>query len=743
MKSLNFKEIDDQIKPTYYNSDSDTIKEFLLPVLKRTKIYKRESYSFSSAIYSLINDALIDIIENDCKIYYIVGLDLNEDDWEAIADGLTAGRKIIENEIKLEFGKIENLIKKLKNPYDRERKKHRLKVLSYLVSTGILKIKIGFVTKKGRIKNPTKYKFHPKIMIFKDFEGNTIVANGSTNESLGGHEHNEESFNVFKSWNKSSLVFMEDHIKKFEDFWTNASENIKTIPINALVNNEIVNRFKKPYFKGKQEIFNIEKELNFLYLKSLKKGSEKENKSEIKKEILEKNEEIEKNVLQLRDYQKEAVNKWFENKKKGFFRMATGTGKTETSIGVLFDLMNKEIPLFTVIVTNGVSMVEQWIERLKRYGITSFGACSKYSDWRIKFKKISTAVSLGYENKGICITTYQTFSSNDFIEIVKEIGCKTFIIADEVHHAGAPEFKKGLLDSYDYRLGLSATPKRWFDKEGTKFLESYFGDTVYSFSMKEAMTKINPSTGKTFLCKYKYYPILVDFTKEENDKYLDLTKKIGRRAHIIKKYDFNDPIIKGLTLKRSELKNNASLKLFELENLFKKLGSELTYCIIYCTSKQMVFIKKLLQKYKKIYTEFTQYQNATQRNKILSNFDMGREKGGYDILLAIDCLNEGIDLPEAKLGIFLENGTNPVEFIQRRGRLLRQGKKKEFSTFYDFIVEPNFDKTDKELEKKLIQKEFDRFIEFAHLSINSISAIKSMNKIIKDYSLVFNIDSEI
>ena len=83
-----FKEIDSIIRPTYYNSDDDTINNFLIPVLKRSKIYKRETYSFSSAIFSLINHALSDLIRNGSKICYIVGFDIGEKDVKAIEEGL-------------------------------------------------------------------------------------------------------------------------------------------------------------------------------------------------------------------------------------------------------------------------------------------------------------------------------------------------------------------------------------------------------------------------------------------------------------------------------------------------------------------------------------------------------------------------------------------------------------------------------------------------------------------------------
>jgi len=194
---------------------------------------------------------------------------------------------------------------------------------------------------------------------------------------------------------------------------------------------------------------------------------------------------------------------------------------------------------------------------------------------------------------------------------------------------------------------------------------------------------------------------------------------------------------------KADIKKNAKFKIDGLEKIFQELGDNLTFCIIYCSGKQLEEVKRLLQKYHRIAHEFTQHQSSLIREKLLEEFESGRDKGGYDVLLAIDCLNEGIDVPKARIGIFLENSTNPIEFIQRRGRLLRQTDEEKEAICYDFLIEPSFSGLDEgdafEQERKELQKEFDRFFEFAHLARNTREAMKKMERIINKYNLIINI----
>ena len=87
------------------------------------------------------------------------------------------------------------------------------------------------------------------------------------------------------------------------------------------------------------------------------------------------------------------------------------------------------------------------------------------------------------------------------------------------------------------------------------------------------------------------------------------------------------------------------------------------------------------------------------------------------------CLDEGVDIPSARIGIILASTTNPREFIQRRGRLLRRSKGKELAEIYDMIVAPIFDKNGQldviRYARKIMEKELLRADEFAKDALNA------------------------
>lgn len=742
---LNFKEIDNQIKPTYYNSDTNVVKEFLIPILKRTKVYKRETYSFSSSIFSLISESLIDVIKNNCQIFYIVGIEINNEDLEAIERGLKDENGLIEQEVIKEFGRVEELINKL-DQYSQNIYRYRLQVLSYLISKKILQIKIGFVVRGGKIKNPEKFKFHPKIMIFTDFEGNTIITNGSINESLGAVSHNEESFDVFKSWDERTKEYFNSHLKKFDDFWNNKCENIKTIEITELIKEGVLHKYK-PSFRSREEIFEMEEKLNRILVKN----------KDIKK-IYEYDIKFNYKNLELRDYQKDAMYNWFSNGNKGILEMATGTGKTETAIGIFKELLNGKNKLFCVVAVPSKDLVHQWCERFLNYGFISIGASSDFHNWKIDLKKKILDVDNEFEKYGIVIVTYNTFCSNDFIKIINDIKYPILLICDEVHHVGAFTYSNGLIQKYTYKLGLSATPDRWFDEDGTKIIRDFFDKTVYKFSLKKAINTIDPSTDRTFLCPYKYYPSLVDLNGDENKKYIEITKRIQKYYFINKKViSKNDETFTLLCNKRSEIIKNAASKIPEFESIIDNLLPNIDHCIVYCSGKQLEIIKEILKKKSLMYHEFTQHQKSKKTIRT-TNIEMSRDEllkafdnGDYQILLAIDCLDEGIDVPSAKIAIFLQSSTNPIEFIQRRGRLLRWPRNKysnkNMAIIYDIIVIPLLDIMDedqklRDIETKIIQKEFNRFAEFALSASNTIEAYQKIKNIMEQYNLVLELEED-
>ena len=110
--------------------------------------------------------------------------------------------------------------------------------------------------------------------------------------------------------------------------------------------------------------------------------------------------------------------------------------------------------------------------------------------------------------------------------------------------------REGLINDYDFRLGLSATPKRWFDDKGTEKIFEYFGDTVFEFSLKAAIDA-------GYLTPYIYMPHFTFLTEEELEKYETETKKISKAYYCSKNEIEKDEIYTLLLIKRQKIIRNA------------------------------------------------------------------------------------------------------------------------------------------------------------------------------------------
>ncbi len=427
--------------------------------------------------------------------------------------------------------------------------------------------------------------------------------------------------------------------------------------------------------------------------------------------------------LNLWNHQIEAIHNWTENGSRGLLEMATGTGKTLTALGCLKEKIIRENKLLVVIACPFNHLVSQWERELEKIGIFShkMTADSTNPKWKKELKNALIDIKIGTYNYIIVLTTHKTMSSPKFIDLINDASNKdneTLLIVDEVHGIGAPEMRKGLISRYDYRLGLSATPSRWMDEDGTGEIMDFFQGTVFKFDLQKAINTINPSTGESFLCPYEYKPYLVDLNYEEISSYNELSKKIAQA------YSKGNSLPE-LISNRHEIVDNASNKYGSLKNILDNIPN-IQHTLVYCSPRQIESVQKILNEKAIIQHKFTmkegvhkrkEYGGISQREYLLKNFD----KGVYQALVAIKCLDEGIDIPSAKIAVMMSSTRNPIQYVQRRGRILRRDPGKEKAIIYDLIVIPQPDLEDyeyKKVERKLIQKEIDRYREFASTAIN-------------------------
>jgi superfamily II DNA or RNA helicase len=295
-----------------------------------------------------------------------------------------------------------------------------------------------------------------------------------------------------------------------------------------------------------------------------------------------------------------------------------------------------------------------------------------------------------------------------------------------------------LPENADFRLGLSATPERHLDPEGSEALKSYFGEVLIRLGIKEAI-----ELGA--LTPYRYYPVLVTLSEEESELYVDLTRQIGRLyASADAGADVGDRLDQ-LLRKRAGVLGHAQGKIEALRAELTQRRDE-SHQLIYCAeggrplhegasgARQLAEVLMLSGSQLRIPTHpYTSQEDARTRRDILADFSGGQ---GIRVLASMRCLDEGVDLPDARTAYMLASSSNPRQFIQRRGRVLRRAKGKKRADIIDFVaIPPGLDELF-EVEKRLFRRELERCLEFAKYADNQGHALSRLRDLREYYGLM-------
>ncbi|HIP71642.1 MAG TPA: DEAD/DEAH box helicase, partial [Anaerolineae bacterium] len=430
--------------------------------------------------------------------------------------------------------------------------------------------------------------------------------------------------------------------------------------------------------------------------------------------------------ITLRDYQEEAIAAWFAHDCRGLFEMATGTGKTITALAASARLYARERRLAVIIAVPYQHLVDQWREEAAAFGCKPILAYQSKSSWLDGLNHEIIEFNGRYRPFISVIVTHTTFISPDFQAAIARLQGPSLLIADEAHHLGAERSRQNYPHQIPYRLALSATPDRWFDDVGTAALRAYFGETVFAFTLEQAIG--------VSLTPYYYYPHLVPLTDEEMSEYEALSAKIAR---LVNQEDIEtQEALKMLLIKRARLLNTAVNKLQTLSNLIDQ-ESDVTHTLFYCAPRQIDDVMRLVGWEKGILIDqFTAAESAKERQRLLSDF----AGGNLQALAAMKCLDEGVDVPSTRTAYFLASSSNPREFIQRRGRILRKFPGKKHSIIHDLIAAPP-DTLDQaaptfQAERSIIRRELQRFKEFANPALNKHQALDVIWDLAEHYGLL-------
>lgn len=720
-----------EIKKEYRSLLDNVARDFYLPLLSNATLYQRAVGFFSSSALIEISKGIAKLAQNGGHIQLVASPYLSEEDITAIKNGYQIRDQVVKSAVLREL-----------HTHVTTFESARLNLLANLIADEILDIKIAFTEDEGKMGM-----YHEKMGIITDAEGNRVAFSGSMNESATAMTLNYETIDVYCSW-KGEEERVRSKENAFASIWGNSEPNINIIDFPEL-KQEIIDRYKrtKPDFDiDKKEL--EQDELSF--------GTTTDD-------YCTENHCPQMPVgFKLHDYQEQAIVSWQEKGFRGIFDMATGTGKTFTGLGALTTLAKAiNNRLAVIIVCPYQHLVEQWVEDIVKFNIDPIIGYSSSSqkDWKRRLENAVRDQKLKVRNKEFfCfICTNATYTSEFVQKQILKIRSDTLLMVDEAHNFGAPYLSCLLHESYTYRLALSATINRHNDEEGTDKLFSFFGEKCIEYSLDRAIKEKK-------LTPYKYYPILITLTDAELEAYDNLSYEIGKC--VIKGKNGKNKLSKHgerLALQRSRIVAGAKGKLAALEEAIQPYLQD-KHILVYCGAtkgleenqdytsvdsediRQIDEVTDLLgNKLRMDVSQFTSKEDIDEREVLKREFSIGDT---LKVLIAIKCLDEGVNIPKIKTAFILASTTNPKEYIQRRGRVLRLAEGKEYAEIFDFLTLPyapedtsSLTETQLKRCKTLVKNELNRATEFSRIAINMIESESILDEI-KDAYGVQSLDYE-
>ncbi|WP_371659484.1 DEAD/DEAH box helicase family protein [Streptomyces sp. NBC_00280] len=698
-----------------YRSDRcDIARDFYAPALAAATSYDRAVGYFSASVLTVLGRGLDDFAARGGTMRIVASPQLNAEDVKQIQAGY-------ELRAVLEQAALRDIEQATQDP----RAARGLGKLGLLVADGRLDIKLAYISSGDRIGI-----YHEKIGIFRD--GHDLVAfKGSANETMPGLVGNFESIEVFRTWEPGDSTRAVRISQDFEDLWDDRTLLLRVIDFTAAVKGVIQECANRTATQIEPELPTMDGAVITL------------PRPEASGRLVIPGE------LTVRDYQKQAVERWFANGGRGILRMATGTGKTLTALSAAAQLTrmlrSRDEPLLTLVVAPYQHLVDQWSKDIAWFGMQPVRAYESTTSWYGRASSLLDALALGTAKGGVIVTTNTTFAADPLQGILARYRGRLLVIADECHNLGAKRLRGKLPTSAAYRLGLSATPERWFDDQGTSALTDYFGDVVFEMGIGDAIRA-------GALCRYTYTPVLVELDGEEAFLYAEVTEKIAR---IIAAQGFSDdtdddsPLGK-LLRKRSNILGHARAKLPALHREITARRED-WYQLLYCAegrhplsyetgdihepTQLQLALSLVGQDLRMPAAPYTAETRRGERQNLLRRFAAGRE---LQVLLSMKCLDEGVDVPAARTAYLLASSSNPRQFIQRRGRVLRKAPGKERADIIDFIVVPPDGASDlqHETERRMVARELTRVTEFARLADNEARTLDILRPLRLRYGLL-------
>lgn len=705
---------------TNYSSETDNLYEdFFLPTLNEAVVYRRAVGFFSLGVLLNAPAAMSNVVANEGRIELIFGKLVSAEDFEAIREG--ANPIWMPNELP-RFDQILS---------DRPGSllEFRVRLLAWLFSAGRLEMKVA-LRPQGM--------FHQKIGLLEDRLGDVVAFSGSMNETMSALDprFNSEEITVFQSWTVGQKEYVDNHASSFSRLWsgdTGSTTAVVSVP-EAIAEglNFVSERFPDRPFKEDED----ERVKAFFEMRMAITVSRPRVPSE-----------VHGIPFKMRDHQLEALRAWSANGCVGILELATGAGKTITSIYAATKTIEANEGIALIVAVPYTDLADQWCEELRNFNIHALRCYGSRAEWEPALQAYLKRNRDDQREFLAIVVVNKTLKSDHFQNCVKRLDTKRlFFIGDECHHHGSGGYVGKLAPGARFRIGLSATPFHYLDDEANQRIKQIYDRSVFQYSLADAVRD-------EVLTPYEYVPVPVELTESEAIGYLDLSDQIAR-AYAATRNDLSGPNgerLKALLMRRARLVGAAENKLVELERILRDRPVE-NHSLFYCSDgktlfddddegsigedpveiKQRYAVAQILMAKGVRVSPFTSDENKWQRREILRQF----KDGLISALVAIRCLDEGIDVPACRTAYLIASSRNPRQFIQRRGRILRRSPGKNSALIYDFVVVlPEVHVGSQDAAADFLRAELARVADFARNSLYPASSIEPLAPWLQRYHL--------
>jgi len=624
------------LRYTYATGSCDLSDEFFVPLLSQAISYDRGVGYFSSGWIRVNARGLAHLAMRGGRARWVVGPRLSQEDIETFRSiaNLQEGPRRIRQLLRT--------VDELKTALEGDTRN----TMAWMVADGLLEFR--FAVPVGELVGD----FHDKFGIFRDEFGQRVSFLGSYNETVQGLR-NYESIRVFFSWEANTAQAAEEDEQRFTRIWLGREQNLRVFHLPEAVREGILalRTDDRPYPDPESH----------------------------------RSTSVSLPGIFPRAYQGEAIREWEAHGRRGILDMATGTGKTIVALSAVTCCPDVG---FVVIGAPTNALVSQWLGELDRLeGIRSpVEVSGNNPGWREElYPRLRLAMAKSSRGRPfVFVGTYSSLSGERFLAVLSQFQPAKglgLLIADEVHHTGATTYRRLLSPHFDCRLGLTATLERAYDEEGTQVVEDYFGGVVYALGIENVVGSV--------LCPYEYDVRFVELSEAEFDEYQHLSLRIvGLMAQQSSEDRDETPSSQPdeLTIllnRRANIVKRAQAKL----DLLAKLVAEIPIgrCLIYCADiEQVRAVQRVLAAANISNLPYTSEERAFARQTALDQL----RRNDVQAIVAVKCLDEGIDVPQVHQAILLASSTSEREFVQRRGRILRRAEGKDFAHLIDVLTVP-------------------------------------------------------